>query len=555
MLASRHGRLLLSRRTTTAVGSLQLQLQSFNLNTRSSSTTTTTTVAAAKPNPKPKQPVPVPSGSYPFVGHLPRLISGGESVQNWEMLHQECGEIFEINVMGKEIVVTNNPKHAKVILMHQGSYPYRTPQKSWATIFEQQKWPAGIAWATGDDWKRKRAVLGETLLMQKHAKQYVPHVIPAANRMVDCLTGHLNSEGRLTESVRLLSGMFALEAVMKVVVGGDFQALTVPLPPDAVQFQQAVETMFTETSVVESIPLHITFKTARYQRLTQAWKTMYSFPQQTLQPILDHYNEHGKLPDQVHGTVLPKLMERHEEGELTLDEVLGIGVQAIAGAVDTTGQTTEYLFYNLAAHFDVQERIVQQLAETTGGTTDEPLQLTVEEYSNQKYLFAVLKESMRLTPTIGAHARTLVQDADLGDFVIPKGKLVLMNYLSMTQNPDHYPSPHLFLPERFLKDKTETAACPMQHHHSSEIVADEKQAAIRAGHAVSKDPYAAIPFGHGARKCVGKAFAELDIHLLALAVLRKYRIEYDGPPLEQREQNLLRPSVPLWPHFRFVPRE
>jgi cytochrome P450 len=278
----------------------------------------------------------------------------GESVQNWEKLHQECGEIFEINVMGKEIVVTSNPQHAKEILMNQGSYPYRTDMKSWSTIFEQQKWPAGIPWATGNDWKRRRAVLGETLLMQQQAKHYVPHVLPAANRMVGCLTGHLNSEGRLTESVRLLSGMFALEAVMKVVVGGDFQALTVPLPPDAVQFQQAVETMFTETSVVENIPLHITFKTARYQRLTRAWQTMYSFPQQTLQPILDHYNEHGKLPDQVQGTVLPKLIERHEEGELTMDEVLGIGVQAIAAAVDTTGQTTEYLFYNLAAHFDVQ---------------------------------------------------------------------------------------------------------------------------------------------------------------------------------------------------------
>jgi cytochrome P450 len=112
--------------------------------------------------------------------------------------------------MGKEIVVTSNPRHAKEILMNQGSYPYRTDMKSSSTIFEQQKWPAGIPWATGDDWKRRRAVLGETLLMQQQAKHYVPHVIPAANRMVDCLTGHLNSEGRLTESVRLLSDMFAL---------------------------------------------------------------------------------------------------------------------------------------------------------------------------------------------------------------------------------------------------------------------------------------------------------------------------------------------------------
>ena len=46
----------------------------------------------------------------------------------------------------------------------------------------------------------------------------------------------------------------------------------------------------------------------------------------------------------------------------------------------------------------------------------------------------------------------------------------------------------------------------------------------------------------------------MDIHLATMAVLRRYRIEYDGPPLRQREESLLRPAEPLSPHFKFVPR-
>jgi hypothetical protein len=56
-------------------------------------------------------------------------------------------------------------------------------------------------------------------------------------------------------------------------------------------------------------------------------------------PIFKYYKEHGELPEVTKGTVLPKLIAQHEAGELSLDEVVGIGVvQAIAAAIDTTGQ-------------------------------------------------------------------------------------------------------------------------------------------------------------------------------------------------------------------------
>ena len=61
--------------------------------------------------------------------------------------------------------------------------------------------------------------------MAKNAKEYLPLVVPIANRYVDCIAGHLNEHNPLDDestSFRILTGMFALEAVIKVVVGVDF---------------------------------------------------------------------------------------------------------------------------------------------------------------------------------------------------------------------------------------------------------------------------------------------------------------------------------------------
>jgi cytochrome P450 len=328
-----------------------------------------------------------------------------------------------------------------------------------------------------------------------------------------------------------------------VVVGVDFPACTVPLSKEAVAFQQAIEIMFKESSVVENAPLHITFGTKRYQALKTAWELMYHYPEKTLQPVLDYYKEHGELPVETEGTVLPHLIEQYEQEELSMDEVLGIGVQAIAAAVDTTSQTTEYLLYNLARNQDVQDELLSTIPMNDG-----PFDISREDYESQKYLFATLKESMRLTPTIGAHARTLVKDADLGDYLVKEGTMVLINYLAMTKDPSIFPEPHLFLPERFLKEANPATAAAASHG------CPFKAQAIEDGKAVMNDPYAAIPFGHGGRKCVGAGFAAMDVHLAVMALLRKFKVEYDGPDLVQREDSLLRPVEPISPHFRFVAR-
>jgi len=388
--------------------------------------------------------------------------------------------------------------------------------------------------------------------MSKNAKEYVPLVLPIADRYVNSIAAHLKEDGRLHEdtSIRELTGLFALEAVMKVVVGVDFPALTKPLHPDALNFIKAVEIMFDKTTTVENMPFLATINAKPYRELKTAWRELYRYPSETLEPALDYYKQHGKLPDDCNGTVLPRLLQEHEHGALSLEEVRGIGAQAVAAAVDTTSQTFEYLLYNLGRNPDVQDKLLSEITLVTGANNSgERLDMTIQEYESLKYLFACVKESMRLTPTIGVHARTLTDDIDVGKYIFPKGTMALINYYEMTKNPDIFPEPDLFMPERFMKDPSSSdagAACPMLH--------PRKEQAVAEGKAVVNDSYAAIPFGHGGRKCAGKGFAEMDMHLALAALLCRYKIEYDGPELVQIERNLLRPKEPLSPYIKLTPR-
>lgn len=69
------------------------------------------------------------------------------------------------------------------------------------------------------------------------------------------------------------------------------------------------------------------------------------------------------------------------------------------------------------------------------------------------YTEAVITESQRLWPPfpiIGP--RRCLRDTNLGGYKIPKDSTILLNMYSIHVDPEIYPDPHTFKPERFIKD-------------------------------------------------------------------------------------------------------
>ena len=110
---------------------------------------------------------------------------------------------------------------------------------------------------------------------------------------------------------------------------------------------------------------------------------------------------------------------------------------------------------------------------------------------SDEYLDAVIKESMRIRPVVPGVSRKLSRPWTLDGYEMPAGTRVSPNIWLTHHNPDIYPEPERFRPERFI----ETAA----------------------------DTYSWIPFGGGIRRCLGASFALFEMKVVIPAVLSRVR--------------------------------
>jgi cytochrome P450 len=429
------------------------------------------------------------------------------------------------------VVLTNDPDDAKVVMTGQGPFPYRTDVWVWDRIFQQRGWPIGIPWADGEQWKVYRKVLNKTLFQLGTSFKYANQVLPKANRLVLAIQNHTDPNTNVCKvELKKLYGLFALEAVVRVVTGSNLDVLLEDqLPQDAIDFVKSVEEMFAKTRDAEHNPLSRFMDSKQYRECRDCWDTMWKYASKLVNDSLDPYLISKAWPEHLSDehTILPLLSQQMASGEISKDELISIAVQAIAAAVDTTSQTLEYLMYNLGRSAEFQEDLHQEVSKTFPDK-DIISEITAEQYDRLYLTKAALKESMRLTPTIGMHVRRLKSDALLGDsFHVPAGDYVMINYLAMTQNESIFENARNFNPRRFLRS-------------------DENQS--------SQHPFAAIPFGHGARKCAGAGFAQLDVHLATICLVKKFKFSYSGAPLDIVEQSLLRPTREMTSDFCIAPR-
>jgi len=113
------------------------------------------------------------------------------------------------------------------------------------------------------------------------------------------------------------------------------------------------------------------------------------------------------------------------------------------------------------------------------------------------FLDAVAKETLRLRPIVTEAIRTCTQPLDLGDLVVPAGGNVGIGIVLAHHDPERYPDPLAFRPERFL--------------------------------AATYGPTDFLPFGGGHRRCIGAAFAEMELRIVLATLLRCFDVTLLSP--------------------------
>lgn len=191
--------------------------------------------------------------------------------------------------------------------------------------------------------------------------------------------------------------------------------------------------------------------------------------------------------------------DEHSQAALTDLQIRDEVMTLLFAGHDTTTSTIAFMFYELARHPHVVERLLAEQDAQLSGALPTPTQLMGD---GLPYLEQVLDETLRLYPPAWVGPRRAVAPFELHNHTVPGGAFV--NYCSWASHrlPDVFADPHSFRPERFTP---------------------EAKAALPRG--------AYIPFGGGSRTCIGMRFGQLEVRTIATLILSRFAL---SPPPDFR---------------------
>ncbi|MFD1146647.1 cytochrome P450 [Saccharothrix hoggarensis] len=208
-----------------------------------------------------------------------------------------------------------------------------------------------------------------------------------------------------------------------------------------------------------------------------------------------------------HGDLLSVLLREHDGSgggmtdEQTYDEVLTL----LTAGVETTALALAWAFHEVARHPDVEERLVAEVADVVG---DRPVAFA--DVPRLTYTGAVVNEVLRKYP-VWILMRRATAPVDLGGVGLPAGAEVIVSPHALHHDPASFPDPHRFDPDRWTG-------------------ADVPRGAF-------------VPFGAGARQCLGNVFARTEVVVALATVLARWRlVPVPGKPVRTRFTSAAYPS-------------
>ncbi|KAG0445215.1 hypothetical protein HPB47_018399 [Ixodes persulcatus] len=190
---------------------------------------------------------------------------------------------------------------------------------------------------------------------------------------------------------------------------------------------------------------------------------------------------------------------------LTEDEAMAQCILFFLAGQDTTSSLIAHAMYMLALNPEIQAKLREEADQYFATHGKEP---PLDVISKLPYIHGVVSETLRMFPPAPKIERSAIKDYVLGDtkIKIPKGCMIEIPVFAMHYDPEYFPDPHAFVPERFSA---------------------ENVASIR--------PYTYLPFGAGPRNCIGMRFALQAVKLCLLHSVHSVefvRTEKTKVPLE-----------------------
>eukprot|EP00760_Papus_ankaliazontas_P038982 PhM_4_TR9453/c0_g1_i1/m.5095 len=419
-------------------------------------------------------PGPLP---LPIVGNMPTVMANMKFMHVWlGDLKKRYGRVFLLEGVWQHMVFVTDAALMQEVLGDSVAFRDRFIDGVFDVFLNQ-----GLAsLQTGPQWKKQRAAL-TPLFTDQYLKHYC-----------DIMKGITEGEITSWEGVR-------------TDVARDMCALTEEILCRAVMGEIA----HFDADKVAKYQLYINLVGFLPKFL---WKFVY-IPGVSKDAVALHRQMDGiaraLIAKARTGALDPKCMlsvaaqAKNPDGTLwTDDEISHVTQQFLLAGHESTALTMTFTMALLAVNPQVQETARRQLLEVCGVSSlkDVAGALRFEHLSRLTYIWATFRETLRMYTSTPVHVRTCSKETFIDAHRIAKGTLVLMPITPLNYDEAVYPEPHTFNPDRWLTSPS--------------------------GDRSDADPFAAgMPFGSGARRCIGQRFAEEEAVVVLALLLSRYEVE------------------------------
>ena len=401
---------------------------------------------------------------------------------------QEYGDIVEFDLGFQRFYLLSHAQLVEQALVQQSDvfvkmYNPDKP-KGLALILGQ-----GLLTSQGELWRKQRQLI-QPMLQKRHLAQLLPQMQQAGKQM-------LQRWQQLGDAATIDVGQEMLQLALEVITQTMFSTSVLEhvekiAPALDISLKHAARTISNPfiPPLWLPTPSNLAFKQAR----------------DFLDGIIYGMVEQRRQQNTAQPDLLNLLLNAEDNGEKMSDKQIRDEVITIFTAGhETTANALTWTLFLLSQHPEVVQKLQQELDEVLNGQIADN-----QSIPNLIYTRAVLNEAMRLYPPAGILMRRVSKDTELNGYALKKGSLAIMciyniHHQALWQQPEH------FRPERFLSE--------------------------------TKHKFSHIPFGIGARMCVGNQFALFEMTLLLSMMVQRYDFKLLSSPQIDMDMNVsIRPK-------------
>jgi cytochrome P450 len=415
-------------------------------------------------------------------------------------------------------LVTNQSK----TFVHRGTID--TLDFVYSSFFGAPATESGVFFSNGEVWKRNR----HALMMILNKPDFKKRTTMIFNTNADALVSQWKQSG--AQKIELMDEMikFSTDAIGELCYSTNFGAVKGKFVESFIHdvrfllrfvnifLYAPMFTLKTMKFLAPILPFMGRFKDA-VENLRRRGETMLAERKEerakglVKHDMLDHLLEYAASSDQ--------------SSQITAADVNSILFDVVGAGHDSVSNLFATTLAQLAANPNYQERLHHEIKNHLSTRSDNSQLLDDDDLRQLPFLDCVIREALRLYPSGAITVRMASEDTIVGGHHIPAGtQLVLLPY-GVQRHPDHWDEPEVFKPERWATSK----------------------------YRVNNLAY--IPFGGGARSCLGSRFATNEAKIIVAKIILNFKVEpmFDTETdLDSQVQFTLRPASAL--PVRVIPR-